>query len=163
LTRVCHVAWCSGRSPKDWQIGIIIPQNGRQGRMYITYYRGSLSLASLEKCMSNAVEELNEKWKILRAFFVLAVARQTKFSLSSKFSGNLGSMPKTSTHVLVISRKHTTRFLVKSACCGSTVFADACSWPSSHCISVCVGGLCHNCSLCVFDTDKGVCCHHSTF
>ena len=24
LTRLCRVAWCSGRAPKDWQTGLII-------------------------------------------------------------------------------------------------------------------------------------------
>ena len=40
--------------------------------------------------------------------FVLAVALRTKLSPSSKLSRNLGSMPKTPTHVLSTSRKHTT-------------------------------------------------------
>jgi len=48
------------------------------------------------------------------AVFVPPVALQIKFSLSSKFLRNLGSMQKTSTHVLSTSRKHTTRFLVNS-------------------------------------------------
>ena len=57
------------------------------------------------------------------AVFVPAVALQTKFSLYSKFSRNLGSMPKTSTYVLSTSRKHTSRFLVKifGTCCWSTM------------------------------------------
>ena len=44
-------------------------------------------------------------------------------SLSSKFLRNLGSMPKTSTHALSNSRKHTTGFLLKRFVerCGSMV------------------------------------------
>jgi len=40
-------------------------------------------------------------------------------------------MSMTSTHVLLISRKHMTGFLVKSfsACWGKTVFPTACCWP----------------------------------
>jgi len=40
-------------------------------------------------------------------FFVLAVALQTKISLSSKFSRNLGSIPKMSNRVLSTSINHT--------------------------------------------------------
>ena len=45
-------------------------------------------------------------------------------------------MPKTSTHVLSTSRKHATRFLVKSfgECCGSMALTAACYWLWSHCI-----------------------------
>ena len=101
--------------------------------------------------------------------FVPAVALQTKLSLSNKFSKNLGSMPKTSTHVLSTSRKHTTGFLVKIAggCCRCTVLKAACYWLSDHCIPVqkCVsmlGELNQNRSSLVFDSDKGVFCHHSS-
>ena len=48
------------------------------------------------------------------AVCVQAVVLQTKFSLSSKFLRNLGSMQKTSTHALSTSRKRTTGLLVKS-------------------------------------------------
>ena len=99
----------------------------------------------------------------------LAVALQTKLSLSNKFSRNLGSMPKTSTHVLSTSRKHTTGVFVKIAggCCRCTVLKAACYWLSNHCIPVqkCVsmlGELNQNRSSFVFDSDKGVFCHHSS-
>ena len=48
------------------------------------------------------------------AAFVGGVALQNKFPLSSKFSRNPGSMPKTHTHVLSTSVKYMARFLVKS-------------------------------------------------
>ena len=54
----------------------------------------------------------NQSWKISSAFFFRAVTVQTNFSLPNKFSRNLGSMPKTSTHIL--STKHTNGSLVKS-------------------------------------------------
>jgi len=60
--------------------------------------------------------------------FMLAVALQTKFSLSSKFFINLGSVPKASTDVLLTSKKHMTGFLVKifGEYCKSTVLAVTC-------------------------------------
>ena len=79
---------------------------------------------------------LNKIWTISSVDFVIAVALQTKFSLWSKFSTNLGSMSKTSTHFLSTSRKHTTGFLMESfgGCCWSMVLTTACYWQSSHCI-----------------------------
>ena len=81
------------------------------------------------KCRQKRCREINEaNWLTPRAVFVPAVAIQTKFSLFSKFSINLGSMPKMFTYVLSTSRKHTTRFHVRSfgECCGSTVLTAAC-------------------------------------
>jgi len=73
--------------------------------------------------------------------FILAIAVQTKISLSSKILRNLGRMPKTFTHVLSTSRQHTAEFLVKSfgKCCGSIVLTPDCYWPSRYsCSEVCV-------------------------
>ena len=47
------------------------------------------------------------------AVCVVAAGLQNKFSLSSKFSRNLGSTPRTYTHVLSNSGKYMARFLVK--------------------------------------------------
>ena len=58
---------------------------------------------------TDAAKWMNQSWMIPSAVFTLAIALQTKISLSSKFLRNLGSMPKTFTHVLSTSRKHTTR------------------------------------------------------
>jgi len=100
---------------------------------------------------------------VLSAVFV---ALQIKFSLSSKILRTLGSMPKTSTHALSTSRKHTTGFLVKSfgECCGCAVLTTACYWPSSHCIPAqkfvfVWGELTYDRSPLVLDSDKGACCH----
>ena len=62
-----------------------------------------------------------EWYPLPNAVFILPTALETKISLSSKFLRNLGSMPKTFTHVLSTSRKHTIGFLVKifGECCGS--------------------------------------------
>jgi len=47
-------------------------------------------------------------------------------------------MPKTFTHIVSTSRKHTTGFLVKSVgeccVCTDTVLTTACYWPSNHCL-----------------------------
>jgi len=62
-----------------------------------------------------------------------------------------------------------TRLLVKSfgECSGSTVLTATCYWPSNHCIPaqkfVSVSGeLNINRSPLLLDSDKGVCCHHSS-
>jgi len=96
-------------------------------------------------------------------------ALQIKLSLFSKFSRNLGSMPNMSTHVLSTSRKHMTRSLEKSLgeCCGSALVATACYRPTSHCIPVqkfvsVSAELNHNRSSLVLDSDKDVCCRHSS-
>jgi len=54
-----------------------------------------------------------------------------QISLSRKFLKNLGNMPKTPTHALSDSRKHTNGFLVKRFVewCVSTVLTAACCWP----------------------------------
>jgi len=74
-------------------------------------------------------------------------------------------MPKTFTHVLSTSRKHTTGFLMKSfgECCGP-VLTTACYWPSSHCIPAqtfvpASGKLNHDRSPLVLDSDKDACCY----
>jgi len=51
---------------------------------------------------------------ISSAVFVVAVALQSKFPLSSKFSRNLRNMSKTPIHVLSTWGKYMTGFLVKS-------------------------------------------------
>jgi len=102
------------------------------------------------------------------AVFVPAVALQAIFYSPAKFLRNLGSMLKTSSHVLSTSRKHTTEFLVKSfeEFSVRTVLTAACYWSSRHCIpdqkfmSV-SGELNHDRSPLVLDSVKSVCCHHS--
>ena len=97
------------------------------------------------------------------AVFIPVVALQTKFSLSSKFLWNLGSVAKTPTLALpTSSRKHATGFLVKCFCVPKAFHALG----SSHCIPaqkfVSVSGeLDHDRSPLVLDSDKDVCCHHS--
>jgi len=76
-------------------------------------------------------------------------------------------MPKTSTHVVLTSRKHTTGFFVKrfGDCCGNTVWRAACYWLSIHCIpaqkfvfvSVELNHI-HSPLVLYFDTTR-MCCH----
>jgi len=63
-----------------------------------------------------------------------AVALQTKFSLSNKFSKNFESMQNTFTLVLSTSRKNTNESLKKSfgECCRSAELTGASYWPSSR-------------------------------
>jgi len=101
--------------------------------------------------------------------FVATVALQNKFPLSSKFSRNPGSMPRTYTHALSTTDKYMAGFLVKNSggCCGSTVLTDISCWLSNNCIPAqtivpVLTELNHNCSELVLDSDNGVSCHHSS-
>jgi len=71
------------------------------------------------------------------AVFVPAVALQTKFSLSTRFLRNLGSMPRRLYTCFVDLSKDLTSFLVKSfgECCGCAGLTAACYWSSGHCIT----------------------------
>ena len=40
LTRVCQVAWKFGKTPRDWQTGMIIPIFNKGNRKQCTNYRG---------------------------------------------------------------------------------------------------------------------------
>jgi len=67
-----------------------------------------------DKCLKeDGLKQLNQSRRISGAVFILDVALQTQFSFSSKFTINLGSMPKTSPHVLMSVGKLTTRSLKK--------------------------------------------------
>jgi len=106
---------------------------------------------------------------ISSAVLVAAVALQTKFLLSNKFSRNPGSIPKAYTHVQSTSEKYVVGFLMKSfGGCGRTVLAGASCWPSSNCVpaqkivSVSMTELNHDDSPLVLDSDNVVCCHHSS-
>ena len=46
LTRVCQVAWKFGKTPRDWQTGVIIPIFNKEDRRQCTNYSG-ISLLSL--------------------------------------------------------------------------------------------------------------------
>jgi len=77
---------------KEWQIGWSSPYTERKTGENASNTGAYLFLVSVEKCMPNAlkkdaVKNLNQSWMI--SIFVLAVALQTKFTLSSKFSRNL--------------------------------------------------------------------------
>ena len=99
------------------------------------------------------------------AVFVAAVALQNTFPLSSKFSRNPGSMPKTY-RLHMFCRPRESIWLGSSwkalGGCGSTVLTGASKWPSSHCIPaekiVSVSTkLNHSRSALVLDCDDGVC------
>ena len=88
----------------------------------------SLCLASQEECMPSSLQKgkakkLKQSRGTPYGVFVAPAALQNKFPLSSKFSRNPGSLPKTYTHVLSTSGKYIAGFLVKSfgGCCASTV------------------------------------------
>jgi len=94
---------------------------------------------------------------------------RTKFSLSSKFSTNLGSMPKTSTHVLSTSKAYDRVLSWKAL---GSIVAGVRSWrpPVAGCKvvvyllrSLCrvrVVGVISQPFKWVLDSEKGVCCLH---
>ena len=64
LTRVCQVAWKLGKTPRDWQTGVIIPIFKKGDRKQCTNYRG-ISLLSLPwkvyaKCLERKCREIEE-------------------------------------------------------------------------------------------------------
>ena len=64
LTRVCQVAWKFGKTPRDWQTGVIIPIFKKADRKQCTNYSG-LSLLSLPgkvyaKCLKRKCREIVE-------------------------------------------------------------------------------------------------------
>ena len=138
LTRV-HVKWHGLLEGHRKVSKLILPIHRKGDRSECTCYWG-ISLLSLPgkeyaKCLVKRCREIIEpKLGDTNVVFVAAVGQQNKIPLSIKFSRNLGNMPKTYTHVLSTSGKHTTGFLVKSLveCFGSMVLTAACYWPWSH-------------------------------
>ena len=64
LMRVCQVAWKLGKTPRDWQTGVIIPIFKKGDRKQCTNYRG-ISLLSLPgkvyaKCLERKCREIVE-------------------------------------------------------------------------------------------------------
>ena len=65
---MCHVAWKRGKTPKDWQVGVIIPTYKKGDRKECTNYQ-RLSLLSLPgkvyaKCLKKKCREIVEsKWE----------------------------------------------------------------------------------------------------
>ena len=64
LTQVCQVAWKFGKTPRDWQTGVIIPIFKKEDRKQCTNYRG-ISLLSLPgkvyaKCLERKCREIVE-------------------------------------------------------------------------------------------------------
>jgi len=56
LTRVCQVAWKFGKTPKEWQTGVIILIFKKGDRKKCSNYRGISLLSLKEKCMPNALK-----------------------------------------------------------------------------------------------------------
>ena len=62
LTRVCQVAWKLGKTPRDWQTGVINPIFKKGDRKQCTNYRGiSLLIVCQGKYMPNALKGNAEK------------------------------------------------------------------------------------------------------
>ena len=115
---MCQAAWRSRRVPNDWPTAVIITIHKKGYRIECTNYRGISLLRNIlqvqvpEKKMPLSIEPKLEDTQC-----DLAVALQTKVSLSSKFSRNLVSMTKMFNGVLLTSTKHTPGFLVNPVLC----------------------------------------------
>ena len=57
LTRVCQVAWKLGKTPRDWQTGVIIPIFKKGDRKQCTNYRGISLLRLLGKVYAKCLEK----------------------------------------------------------------------------------------------------------
>ena len=57
LTRVCQVAWNLGKTPKDWQTGVIIPIHKKGDRKDYTSYRRISLLSFTEKVYAKRLEK----------------------------------------------------------------------------------------------------------
>ena len=83
LTRVCHVAWKFGKTPTDWQTGVIIPIFKKGDRKQCTNYKG-ISLLSFPgkiyaKCLERKCREIVEsKLEDGSAVFVRVAAPLTR-------------------------------------------------------------------------------------
>ena len=56
LTRVCQVAWKLGKTPRDWQTGVIIPIFKKGDRKQCTNYRGISLLSFPGKVYAKCLE-----------------------------------------------------------------------------------------------------------
>ena len=86
LTRVCLVAWKLGKTPKDWQTGVITPiykeGNCNECTNYggISFVRATGSVYA--KCLERQCREIvNQSWKMATVVLVQVVAPRTKLSL----------------------------------------------------------------------------------
>ena len=100
FTQVCQVAWKLGKTPRDWQTGVIIPIFKKRDRKQCTNYRG-ISLLSLPgkvyaKCLERKCREIVEsKLEDGQCGFRPGRSTRTKSSLWSKFFEKSWSMAKT--------------------------------------------------------------------
>ena len=116
LTRVCQVAWKLGKTPRDWQTGVIISIFKKGDRKQRTNYKG-ISLLNLPgkvnaKCLERKFREIVES-KLEDGRCGFRPGRSTTdqiFTLKQIFEKS-GSMAKISLHALSILKKHMTEFL----------------------------------------------------
>jgi len=161
------VVWRSGRKTKDWQCKVIIPIH-KKGNLTTG---PPLSLASLEKCMPSALKkdaakQLNQSWMIPSSVFVVAVALQTKCSLSSKYKKSWECAKDVYACFVDLKkaydrvpRENLWEMLREYAVDGRLLLAVKSLYS---CSEVCVRVGAVESQPVVLDSDKGVCCHHSS-
>jgi len=169
------MAWCLERHQKIGKLRWLShTRETEQVRMH--QLPVFLSLTSLEKCMSStlpkdAAKWLKQNWRMPSAVFVLAVALQTNLSFSNKRSRNLGSMPCQRCLLMFCRCRESIRAGPSWKALGSAA-GVRCWWPPVtsrqvtvfllRCfVSVSVE-LNHNHLPKVLDSDRDVCCHHSS-
>ena len=116
LTRVCQVARKFGKTPRNWQKGVIILIFKKGNRKQCMNYR-RISLLNLPgkvyaKCLERKCQQIVES-KLEDGQCSFRPGRNTTdqiFTLKQT-SRNLGSMEKISLHALLILKKHMTEFL----------------------------------------------------
>ena len=67
LTRACQGAWSSGKAPRDWQMGVIIPIHKKDDKKECFNYQGISLPVYLIRCMPNVLK--NDAVKYLTQSF----------------------------------------------------------------------------------------------
>jgi len=141
LTLACQVAWCSGRTPKDWQSGVIICIHKKGDRREYNDYRG-ISLLCFPgnvnaKCLVKICREIMEPklddtqcglspgYSTTNEIFTLQPIFEKSWEYARDVCACFVDLEKANDRV---PREKLWE------CCGRTVLTAACHWRSSHCI-----------------------------
>ena len=116
LTRMCQLAFKLGKTPKDWQTGVIIPFYKRVDHKQCTNYRG-ISLLSLPgklyaKCLERRHRQIVEPALEDGQYGFRPGCSNTDqiFTMKQILLRSHGSMPRTFLLVLLIWKRHMTGY-----------------------------------------------------
>ncbi|XP_051916968.1 uncharacterized protein LOC127597715 [Hippocampus zosterae] len=121
LTRLCNIAWSTGRVPLDWQTGVVVPLFKKGDRRVCSNYRGitllSLPGRYIQGCWrGGSVRKSSLRLRRSSVVFVPAVEQWTSSTPLAGFSRVCGNSPNQSTCVLWTWRRRLTVSLGES--CG---------------------------------------------